>query len=423
MAREDLTLEIDAQGRISAPQAVAQRLAQVAGRWRLVPSLAELLVLQKETGDHRSSVMMCGSIEMVGGLGNIFNFVHFSQLDGILDVLSGKSRRTLHFRKGQLLAATSNLPEDRLGALLVRFGLISEEQLVGAAREITPTRRLGNVLVEKGHMTSHDLYEGVKKQAEEVFFSVLLCKTGVFYLHRASQEGAPPARLHLDTQVLLLEGLRRMDELVHFRGKIQSAEVVLARRVPTPAAALEGNARAVYQFVDGLRSIADIARNTRLGEFATTKAAFELLQTGYVEVREADDLHRTQPVPDESLPADAAAGILRAYNDALAKLYPTMASKGKTASLRQGVAAFLAGSARFASLFKDVEVGEDGTLSEGQVLTNVASLPAAERLELLQRGLNELLFFVLFVAGDAIDPQEEKELHERVAKALESLPK
>jgi hypothetical protein len=425
-SRDDLLIEIDTSGRVHAPQPVAARLAQVAGRWRLAPSLADLLVLerdQKNEGERKSGVMMCGAIDLVGGLANVFTFVHFSQLDGVLDVLSGRLRRTLHFRKGQLLAATSNLPEDRLGALLVRFGLITEEQLVAAAREITPTRRLGNVLVEKGLMTSHDLYEGVKRQAEEVFYSVLLIKQGVFYLHRASEEGGPPARLHLDTQSLLLEGLRRMDEMSHFRGKIPSPEVVMARRIPAPAAQPEGNASAVYQLIDGLRTIAEVARMTRLGEFATTKAAFELLATGFVEVREAADLHRQAPIPDESLPANAAAGILRAYNDALAKLYPTMAAKGKTASLRQGVAAFLAGSARFANLFKDVHVGEDGTLAEERVLSNVKGLPPAERLELLQRGLNELLFFVLFVAGDAIDPQEEKELHERVAKALESLPK
>ena len=119
----------------------------------------------------------------------------------------------------------------------------------------------------------------------------------------------------------------------------------------------------------------------------------------------------------------SAKRTLATENDALAKLYPTMAAKGKTASLRQGVAAFLAGSARFADLFREVDVGEDGTLAEDRVLVNVRNLPAPERLELLQRGLNELLFFVLFVAGDDIDPQEEKELHERVAKALESLPK
>src|SRR5688572_8317192 len=248
-SRDDLLIEIDSSGRVHAPQPVAQRLAQVAGRWRLAPPLADLLVLEREQqkidGERKSGVMMCGAIDLVGGLANVFTFVHFSQLDGVLDVLAGRTRRTLHFRKGQLLAATSNLPEDRLGALLVRFGLITEEQLVTAAREITPTRRLGNVLVEKELMTSYDAYAGVKTQAEEVFYSVLLIKIGAFYLHRAGEEGSPPARLHLDTQSLLLEGLRRMDEMSHFRGKIPAPDVVMARRTPSPAASPEGNARAV----------------------------------------------------------------------------------------------------------------------------------------------------------------------------------
>jgi hypothetical protein len=305
--RDELTIEIDASGRVHAPPPVAQRLAQVAGRWRLAPSLADLLVLERDQrgqdGEKKTGVMMCGSIDLVGGLANVFTFVHFSQLDGVLDVLSGKTRRTLHFRKGQLLAATSNLPEDRLGALLVRFGLITEDQLVAAAREITPSRRLGNVLVEKGLMTSHDLYEGVKRQAEEVFYSVLLCKVGAFYLHRVSDESAsPPARLHLDTQSLLLEGLRRMDEMVHFRGKIPSSEVVVARRTDAPASPPEGTAKHVYALVDGLRSIYDIARMTRLGEFATTKAAFELLTIGPPTPRPASCAPTTTRWPSSTRP-------------------------------------------------------------------------------------------------------------------------
>src|SRR5687768_16216942 len=126
MGRDELTLDIDPVGRIQASPAVAQLLAASAGRWRVVPSVANLLILQRDAeNDFDPAVTLCGAIDSQGGLSNVFNFIHFSQLDGVMDVVSGRLRRTLHFRKGQLLAATSNLPEDRLGALLVRFGLIN----------------------------------------------------------------------------------------------------------------------------------------------------------------------------------------------------------------------------------------------------------------------------------------------------------
>jgi len=70
-----------------------------------------------------------------------------------------------------------------------------------------------------------------------------------------------------------------------------------------------------------------------------------------------------------------------------------------------------------------VELDLDGALPKDKILANLNALPASTRAELLQRGLNEFLFFVLFVAGDAIDGKEWQELRERVARALEGLPR
>lgn len=425
----DLTVEVDEDGGIEvASKAARRRLAAASGRWRLLPSAGDLLLLQRvdeAAGDHGKpppGVGLCGEIDGPGALANVLNFVHFSQWDGALSSVAGMTRKSLFFKRGQLLSAHSNLPEDRLGALLVRFGLLREEDLLAAVREVTPQRRLGTILVERGLMSAHDLYEGVRRQVEEIFFSVLLFRRGVFYFIKQLDEAAVSARLHLDTQSLLLEGLRRIDEMSYFRAQLPSAEVVLCRRQPPPAGELEGHALAVYLLVDDNRSLGEVARDSKLGEFAATKAAFELCQTGYLTVRETADLRRA-PVPDAALPAAAAGEIIDAYSGALARLYGALSAKGKAAQLREGVTAFLSGSVRFAELFRDVALADDGKLPRRQLLANVDGLPDGERLELLQTALSELLMFVLFVVGDAIDRREQQELHERVAKALERLPR
>jgi hypothetical protein len=423
----DLTLEIDEKGEIKVTsRAVLRRLSAVAGRYRLLPSVGDLLLLQRddETATLSSAaVAMCGEIDGPGALANILNFIHFSQLDGTLAAVSGATRKSMFFRRGQVLAATSNLPEDRIGAQLVRFGKLREEALGECVREVTPAKRLGAILVERGHITSAALYDAVRRQAEEIFFSTLLIQRGSFYLLKKVDEAALPARLHLDTQSLLLEGLRRIDEMSFFRAKLPSMAVVLKRRDPPPAAPPDGDALSVYASLDAPRTLGDVARVTHLGEFAATKAAFELVQTNYIEAQSQPEIARSRSVKGISIPADAMALIIDAYNEAFGRLYGTMSGKGKAAALRQGVRAFMSSSVRFAELFRDVVLAEDGTLPRRQLLLNIDGLPDGERLELLQRGLNELLFFVLFVAGDAIDRAEEQELHARVARALEGLPR
>lgn len=421
----DLLLEIDENGDVQTEsRATRRRLAAAAGRWRMLPAAGDLIIWQRADEDRpgRPTVGLAGDIDGPGALANVLNFVHFSQWDGALSIVSGVLRKTLHFRRGQLLSAASNLPEDRLGALLVRFGQIDEAVLAAAVREVTPQRRLGTVLVERGLLSPHDLYEGVRRQVEEIFYSTVLVKSGAFYFVKQVDEAQIVSRLHLDTQSLLLEALRRIDEMSYFRAKVPAFDVVLLRRTPVPSTVLTGAAALVYGLCDGVHALEAVARETKLGEFAATKAAFDLVQTGHVELR-APTAVRVMPVPDAALPADAAVAIIDAYSDALARLWGTLSAKGKLNVLREGVTAFISGSVRFAGLLRDVNIGDDGKLSGRQLLLNVDGLPQGERLSLLQSALSELLMFALFVAGDAIERREEQELHERVAKALERLPR
>lgn len=428
MPSDDPPLDIELSGQIRVPHATAQKLVPAAGRWRMLPSPPDIIMLRRDGS--RPSIMFSGLVDDGTVLPDIFNFLHMAQLEGTLEVLGGTTRRTLYFKRGQVISAASSLAEDRLGALLVRFGLVTEEQLVAAAKEATPQRRLGQVLVESGLMTSHDLFEGVKRQAEEIFFAVLLARDGVFYFSRPRGDEQLPAKVQLDTQALLLDGLRRMDEMSYFRAKIQSSAVVLVARQDAPAAAAEGAAGQLLQHVDGHKSLAELARLTHLGEFAATKAAYELVQTGRCEVRQGPEMPQRTAGPVQHAPAAAAsalqqtaalAAIARAYNEALGMLYPAIAAKGKGNALRQGVGAFLAGSARFATLFKDASIGADGTLEEDTILDNLEDTPAPQRMELLQKGMAELLSFVLFVAGDAVAPDEESRLTARVADVLRAV--
>jgi hypothetical protein len=65
----------------------------------------------------------------------------------------------------------------------------------------------------------------------------------------------------------------------------------------------------------------------------------------------------------------------------------------------------------------------DGTLPVEQLLFNLSMSPAADKLDYLHRGLNELLFFELFTAGEAVDRTAEIELHKKLSQILQASAK
>jgi hypothetical protein len=105
-----------------------------------------------------------------------------------------------------------------------------------------------------------------------------------------------------------------------------------------------------------------------------------------------------------------------------AKIHAAVSAKGKEGSLQQGLESFFGSVAEFAPLFAGVVLAADGTLPREAVRANLAMAPTDNKLDYLHRGLNELLFFELFTAGEAVDRREEIELHQRLNQILREQP-
>ena len=91
--------------------------------------------------------------------------------------------------------------------------------------------------------------------------------------------------LELDTQSMLLDGLRRLDEMELYRTRVPGSDVVprIARK-PAAADQLTAEQHQVLARTDGKRSLAGIATATALGEFEATKAVYRLIESGILAV-------------------------------------------------------------------------------------------------------------------------------------------
>ncbi len=403
-------VQIDDQGSMTVPAELTEQLATTPGTYRLLPPTANLIILQRSGAakKEKGRVILSGAIERAGGLVDVLQLIHGNQWTGRLSVFSGTTLKTIHFRRGEITAATSNVPEDRVGAILYRYGMITESVLDSALKSCGPTTRLGQMLVKDKVISAHDLFSYMRKQVEEIFFSTLTMPDGSFSFFRLLNDAdALPSQLKIPTHELLLQGVSRIDELSYFREKLPSPDLALFRRQPAPSKALAEKEKTVLDLVDGVRTVAEITRLSRLGELDATKIIVQLISGGYMQPQTK---------------AQANEELISTYNRVFAKIFAAVAGRDKAASLVTGVSAFLASEDESGPLFRDVQLETDGTISAKKMLANLGAqpVPAEAQHEFLRHALTELSFFELFFAGEAIgfsDVAFHEELN-RISAAL-----
>lgn len=113
--------------------------------------------------------------------------------------------KRVHLDRGEIVFATSSLVQDRLGESLVRAGQITQAQLEIAARALSPTNKLGKVLVEMGCLTPRGLFDAVRRQVEEIVESFFAFEGGRFAVTAGLPEGSTRVRLRLPTREFVLE--------------------------------------------------------------------------------------------------------------------------------------------------------------------------------------------------------------------------
>jgi hypothetical protein len=156
---------------------------------------------------------------------------------GILALSQGQVSKGLYFVDGDIAFAASTVEEDRLGAGLYRAGKIGEGQFRAAMRESESSgRHLGHTLVDMGFISPEDLAAAVAAQVERIVLSALRWTTGTMRREPMDRPLPPDLAVSLDSQRLLLLGLRQFPDASRLERALGPAERRLRRVSPPPFA-------------------------------------------------------------------------------------------------------------------------------------------------------------------------------------------
>jgi hypothetical protein len=129
---------------------------------------------------------------------------------GRLRAQSPVARRTLYFDRGRLVFASSTASAEQLGEVLVDQGKLKPEALRDALKDVTPDRKLGSILVERGYVEASDLVAGLREQVKRIVLQLFEEDEGLFGFQPSETRNDSIINLNLRTEEMLGESVGKV---------------------------------------------------------------------------------------------------------------------------------------------------------------------------------------------------------------------
>jgi hypothetical protein len=270
-------------------------------------------------------------------LADIFQLIGLQRKTGALTLRGKDDTVTVTFLDGKVVGADSlnRRLETRLGNVLIRTGMLSVEQL-GRALEIQKEtlQRLGFILTHYGIISQDALREAIQLQITQVIYRLFRWKDGDYHFSQETTiEYDRDNVVPISAESILMEGARMIDEWPIIEKRIRSYDMVFRKKQIAQEIAVVGaedadeidfdestagratrkkrNAgqenkirisreeNSVYEMADGTNTVGDIVEMSRLNEFDTNKALYELLTRDLIE-----EVRAAAPSMAEAAPVD-----------------------------------------------------------------------------------------------------------------------
>ena len=339
-------------------------------------------------------------------LPDVLSFVSMIRRSGKLILRNGTMERTLVWKDGDIVFATSNSPEDSLGLFLLRNGKITQQQYDESKRRVTPQLRHGKLLVQMGAISPKDLWWGVKNQALDIIYTLFHWQSGSFEFVESMEEiSGERIVLSLNTSSVIMEGIRRLDESARIREKVPNLDIVFMK-IPgvTPdfgELEMSDSEVGVYNDIDGMRSVRDlIATSNDLTEFDVTRILFQLVSARLIEPAPEEKSFRPVFLDVEDSPE--LLKVISTYNDMFGRLYDALQSAVGEEQARDIFMTALQ-QAEGDELWSGVFFDQYGRFDENMLIANISELPFERRKAALDEGLNTLLSVQLFEVSQHLD--------------------
>ncbi|MCA8921463.1 MAG: DUF4388 domain-containing protein [Planctomycetes bacterium] len=239
-----------------------------------------------------------GNLEVLD-LSNIFQSLAMNRHSGTLIVTDGKREKKIFFAEGEITLLSSSRRQ-RLGELLVGEDKISSDELDLALKlQRQSHKRLGEILVEEQFCSNEDIERLVRHQIEEEIYDLFLWRKAEFEFladqmpEDMARESPNLTRLAFNTNSLIMEAMRRLDEWSLIRHLVPSTKEVFLLVDPDKLHGLDVPDRILrdaVHVIDGRKTLEALAERFIISEFELCKFLAEMIQAGALRALERSEL-------------------------------------------------------------------------------------------------------------------------------------
>jgi hypothetical protein len=391
-------IRIDKEGRLTLPSGALRMIGERSVR---LSSYSDFhLLLEVEAND--SKVQMAGQLGGVGVV-DLLSFFNMFRKSGLLHFSLSGGSKTLYFKNGEIAYAASTFPEEEIVEILYSLGKFDRGVLQGVRQFANGEVALGKILVDQNIITAKDLWAATRNQVETIIYNLFAFHEGSFVFVDAAPAEDTLVSLSMNTQNLIMEGLRRVDERAVYMQKVKSLDAipVVSGQVPNDLDSVSQKMLALIQ--SGVSDVKELLRRSGSGDFDALRLLSQMVERGIVVMEEA--------------PSVAVEGVLgeavTIFNSVLVALHRVVSTKNP--QFREEVSCFLRDLPQpFSYVFRQTTLREDGSVDGGRILANLAGLEEGDKLRLLADSLSELIYMECIAARRELGAADSAELIKRV---------
>jgi Domain of unknown function (DUF4388) len=266
-------------------------------------------------------------------LPDIFQLLAAGRKSGTLGIQREDDIVMVYFDNGLIVYGYGPQQIFHIGRLLKENGKITESQLNEAVIKQSKSEtneRLGQILIDLGYIDRADVMEVVSSQVEELLYSLIKWQTGSFKFYEDQYPTQEEITVEISAENVILEGLRRLDEMNHLRDTLPAMNAPLAisqtgdgHNIDVSLCPEEWNLLAL---IDGRRTSKDIIDISNLSEIETLKKLAALKLAGLIcTVRKQSASEISPETTDATTVAGAKTGALTGGTDRLESMMTRLA--------------------------------------------------------------------------------------------------
>lgn len=219
-------------------------------------------------------------------LPDILATVHRYKVPGRIECRREDELKRVYVEDGSIIFATTNRVSESLGDLLLRDGRITREQYDASVRRIGETgKRHGAILVEMGAITGPELPEAVRKQIQEIVWSVFSWTAGDVTFTPGREKHLEFVKVSIPIPQAIVHGARCIPDARVLVERMGTKTTALRRSaVSIPELRLEADEKHVLEMVNGRRTLFELVNTPGLPAPDNARILYGLFVLQLIEV-------------------------------------------------------------------------------------------------------------------------------------------